>query len=142
MLEAHSRYAATEGQEGQAADLTLRVVEDFDFSGLDLSQINDPVYAAVFLRCRFVGTDFYYTSFRDVSAPGADFREAILPKAEFWGCDLGGAHFDRANLLRVNFLGCNLRAASFLGADLNLVSFGGSDVEGAAFDEGVVPDTE
>jgi len=142
MLEAHSHYVATHGQEGQKANLSLCIVEDFDFNGLDLYEVEEPIHASVFVRCRFVGTDFYFTRFQDVSAPGADFQRALFPKAELWDCDLSNANFDDTDLLRVNFFGCNLRGATFRGADLSLVSFSGSDLEGAVFDEGVVPDTQ
>jgi len=142
MLATHALYNATEGKEGQKADFSLRVIEDFDFSGLDLCDSNDPIHAAVFVRCRFVGTDFYFMNFYDVSAVGGDFQGALFPKAEFHGGDFSGANFDGANLFRANLFGCNLRGATFRGADLNMVSFGGSDVEGAVFDEGIVPDID
>jgi len=140
ILEAHARHVATQGQEGQRADLTLRIVKDFSFTGLDLWDGKDPLYGTVFLRCRFVGTELY-TLFMDVSAPGADFQKANLAKSEFWDCNLSGANFDGAGLLRVNFFDCDLRGATFRGANLSTVSFRGSDTEGAIFDSGFVPGT-
>lgn len=133
MLAEHERYNVSEGKEGQQADLSGYLVEDFDFSGLDLSDILH-ARVSVFTRCRFVGCDLYGVSFSGSSAIGADFREAILVKAEFYEADVSGACFDGAKMVRAEFIEANLRGATFRHADLHNSTISKCDLTNAIFD--------
>ncbi len=132
ILQEHARYVATQGQQGKEAGLSLYIVEDYDFSGLNLAEVH--LYASVFLRCRFVNTDLYYTDFGHTQAPGGDFRGAMLAKATFYQADLRGACFDGASLTSASFLKSDLTGATFLGAALNSTSFSDSDMTDTVFD--------
>lgn len=132
MLEGHAQYLATQGKQGEKADLSLYIVEDYDFSGLDLAEVH--FYASVFLRCRFVNTALYYTSFDSTQAPGGDFRGALLAKATFYQADLRGACFDGASLTSASIMESDLTGASFRGAELNSTSFTDSDMTDTVFD--------
>ncbi len=132
MLEEHAKYVATRGRQGKEVGLSLFIVEDYDFSGLDLAQAH--FYASAFVRCRFVNTDLYYTDFDSAQAPGGDFQGAMLAKATFYQADLRGACFDGASLTSASFLESDLTGATFLGAELNSTSFTGSDMTDTVFD--------
>lgn len=132
ILEEHAEYVATQGQQGKEAGLSLYIVEDFDFSGLNLAEIH--LYASVFLRCLFVNTDLYYTDFGRTQAPGGNFRGAMLAKATFYKADLRGACFDGASLTSASFLKSDLTGATFRRAELNSTSFSDSDMTGTVFD--------
>lgn len=132
ILEEHAEYVATQGQQGKEAGLSLYIVEDFDFSGLNLAQVH--FYASVFLRCRFVNTDLYYTDFDSAKVPGGDFQGAMLAKSIFYEADLRGACFDGASLTSASFLESDLTGATFRRAEINSTSFTDSDLTDAIFD--------
>ena len=117
-------------------DLSLYIISDFDFSGLNLSGI----YAqkTTFHRCRFVGTDLYGADFSHTIAPGANFQRAILAKAVFSQANLIGANFDDANLIQTDFMNCDLRRATFHNADFSGGLVSDCNTEGAIFGPGYV----
>ncbi len=135
LLEAHARYIETAGKEGQPADLSSYLITKYDFSGLNLAEIH--AQHTVFDQCRFVGTDLYAADFSYTSAPGADFRNAMLGKAEFYEADMPHACFDGAYLGSANFIRTNLQGAAFRKADLNNTTFDECNLTGAVFDSPV-----
>ena len=132
ILEEHIQYINSGGTQGQAADLSLYSIEDFDFSNLDLSDV--PAQSTVFLRCKFINTDLSSANFDRTCALGADFRGANLVKAQFYMADLRAACFDKANLTRSEFIKSDLCSASFRAANLCAVSISESDLNEAIFD--------
>lgn len=131
ILAAHNRYTESGGKEGQIADLSAYEIEDFDFSGLDLSSIN--ARGSVFTRCRFIGCDLYGVNFNDSSLVSSDFRESNLGKVEFYNVDASGACFDNANMGSAEFYQANLRGATFHGTNLRGSSFSDCDLTNAIF---------
>lgn len=113
-------------------DLSLYIISDFDFSGLNLHGIF--AQRTTFHRCRFIGTDLYHSDFDRTVAPGADFRKAILAKTTFYEADLRGANFDNANLVRTNFMDCDLRGATFRNVDFSGGWASDCNLEGAVYD--------
>ncbi|MBR8839107.1 MAG: pentapeptide repeat-containing protein [Stigonema ocellatum SAG 48.90 = DSM 106950] len=132
ILKEHAFYINSGGTQGQAADLSLYSIENFDFSNLDLSGV--PAQSTVFLRCQFINTDLSGANFDRTCAPSADFRGANLVKAQFYMADLRAACFDKANLTRSEFIKSNLCSASFRAANLCAVSISESDLNEAIFD--------
>jgi uncharacterized protein YjbI with pentapeptide repeats len=121
-------------------DLSLYIISDFDFSGLNLQAIH--AYRTIFHRCRFVGTDLYGADFDETSAHGADFQQAILAKAVFSEANLSSANFDNANLIQADFMNCDLRRATFRGADFSGGVVADCNTEGAIFGPGYVQITQ
>lgn len=117
-------------------DLSLYIISDFDFSGLNLSGIH--AYKTTFHRCRFVSTDLYGADFSHMIAPRADFQQAILAKAVFSEADLSSANFDDANLIQTDFMNCDLRGATFRNADFSGGLVSDCNIEGAVFGPGYV----
>ena len=130
------RYLHENPGADSTLELSLYIISDFDFSGLDLRGIH--AQNTTFHRCRFVGTDFYGADFGGTKAPNADFRGAVLAKAEFYEADLSGANFDGANLIRTNFMDCDLRGATFRNADFSGGLVSDCNTEGATFGPGYV----
>lgn len=132
ILAEHELYKKSEGKQGKQADLGAYIIEDYDFSGLNLSEIN--ARGSVFTRCRFIGCDLYGTYFSDSSLVDTDFSDAMLKKAEFYDADASGACFDGAKLIRAEFIGAKLRAATFRNADLHSATISDCDLTSAVFD--------
>lgn len=132
MMDEHMRYVHDHNGASPDVDLSLYIISDFDFSGLILRGIH--AYKTTFYRCRFVGTDFYYSDFSETVAPGADFRGAILAKSVFSEADVSGANFDRANLVQTDFMDCDLRGATFRDVDFAGGMISDCRTEGAIYD--------
>ena len=115
-------------------DLSLYIISDFDFSGLNLQGIH--AHRTTFHRCRFVGTDLYGADFDETAARGADFRRATLAKAVFSEADLSGANFNRAILIQTSFMNCDLQRATFRDADFSGGLVSDCNTEGAVFGPG------
>lgn len=140
ILEEHERFKASSGKQGRLADLSVYCIEDFDFSGLELSSIK--ACASVFVRCCFVGCDLSGSCFNDSKFIAANFRNSYLWKAEFYNVeakdaqfdnvDAGSAEFDQTNLVGATFRGANLRGASIIDCDLTNAIFDGADLENAS----------
>lgn len=132
MMDEHMRYVHAHDGASPGVDLSLYIISDFDFSGLILRGIH--AYKTTFHRCRFVGTDFYYSDFSETAAPNADFREAILAKSVFSEANMRGANFDRANLIQTDFMECDLREATFRNVDFSGGMISDCQTEGAVYD--------
>lgn len=132
ILLAHAQYIDSGGKEGAWADLSLCVIEDFDFSGLDFQDTH--LQNSSLIRCRFVSTNLSGAVLDETHAPGTDFRDANLVKSEVFETDLRGACFDGANLTRGFYLESDLRGATFRGADLFGATFSKCDLREALFD--------
>ena len=117
-------------------DLSLYIINGFDFSGLNLSGMH--AYKTIFHQCRFVGADLYGADFDETVAQEADFRQATLAKAVFSGADLSGAKFDNANLIQTDFMNCNLKGATFRDADFSGGLVSDCNIEEAIFGPGYV----
>lgn len=132
MMDEHTDYTKAHNGEGPDIDLSLYIISDFDFSGLNLRGMH--AQRTTFHRCRFVGTDLYTADFGYTVAPGADFRRAVLAKAVFNEAELSGANFDGANLIRTNFMDCDLRGATFRNVDFSGGWASDCNLEGAVYD--------
>ena len=145
ILEKQSVYQSSEGKIGGLADLSAYIIEDFDFSGIDLSDIT--AIDSVFTRCKFINCELYgailsKSKFIDVNFRGASlgkvdfyrveaknvcFDNTNCSSAEFDEANLSGATFRNANLGGASFVDCDLRDAVFDGADLTNLSTGGNN---------------
>lgn len=132
MMHEHTKEVDANDGQGTDLDLSLCIISNFDFSGMNLSGIH--AYKTVFQECRFVGTDLYTADFSDTIAPGADFRKAVLAKSVFYGANLRGANFDGANLIRAYFKHCDLRGATFRDVDFSSGMISDCQTEGAIYD--------
>jgi uncharacterized protein YjbI with pentapeptide repeats len=149
MANAYHKYNISEGKEGHDIDLAGYLIEDFDFSGLDLTGLNGRI--STFVRCKFNGCDLYYSYFNDSEFTDVDFSDAILVKAELCGIQANNTCFDRAKLVRAEFMECKFTDVSFRNADLNssIISnsdlirtcFDGADIEGSAIHDNNEEDT-
>lgn len=117
-------------------DLSLYVVSNFDFSGLNLCGIH--AHKTVFHCCRFVGADLFGADLSETVAAGADFQRVILAKSLISGADLRNANFDNANLIQADFFNCDLRGATFRNADFSGGIVSNCNIEGAIFGPGYV----
>lgn len=136
MMDEHMRYVGAHGGSGPDIDLSLYIISDFDFSGLNLSGIH--AQRTTFHRCQFVGTDLYSADFNRTIAPGADFRMAVLAKAVLNEADFSGANFDGANMASIDIMDCDLRGATFRDADFTGGLVSDCNTEGAVFGPGYV----
>lgn len=144
MLEEHYIYQTSLGKLGKRVDLSICVIEDFDFSGIDLSNIF--AIGSIFNRCKFRNCDLYGTIFDESKFIGADFSGANLGKANFYqvvaknacfdntNCaaefdesNLSGSTFRNVNFGGASFVDCDLTDAIFDGADLTDISTGGDN---------------
>lgn len=136
LVDEDVRYLHDHPGADSTLELSLYIISDFNFSGLNLRGIH--AQRTTFHQCRFVGTDLFGADFSGTVAPGADFRDAVLAKAEFYEADLSGANFDEANLIRVYLKRCNLRGATFRNADFTGGLVSECSTEGAVFGPGYV----
>lgn len=107
-----------------SADLTGRVIRDFDLSGVNLS-------TAIMLDVDLSGSDL----------SGADLTNADLRGAKLNNCQLNNANLSRANLEDAFLIDASItkaklktarcQGASFVGADLGGTDLGGADLRGA-----------
>lgn len=118
--------------EGYPIDLSCSIIEDFDFSGLALQDVQ--AQQTHFIRCRFVAADLYGAHLSYTTAIGADFRHSVLVNAEIFRANLSKACFNGANLSRTMIRKTQLNGASFVNADLHGSSFVGCDLTNAVFD--------
>ncbi len=139
LVDKDLRYLRENPGASSNLQLSLYIISDFDFSGLNLSGIH--AQNTTFHRCRFVGTDFYGADFDGTIALGADFRRAGLAKAVFNEANLSGANFDGANCASADFMNCDLRGATFLNVDFSGGILSDCNTEGAVFSPGFVPIT-
>lgn len=133
-------YQTFEGKHEQSSALSSCSIEDFDFSGIDLSGIF--AIGSVFTRCKFVNCDLYGTIFDESKFIDTDFTGANLGKTNFYQVDAksvcfdstncGSAEFDEADLSGATFRNANLGGASFVDCNLTNVVFDGADLKYAS----------
>jgi uncharacterized protein YjbI with pentapeptide repeats len=143
ILKDHALYNATNGKEGKQADLGSYIIENADFTGINLSSIN--ARGSIFKRCSFVDCDMYGAYFNDSSIIESNFRNAVLIKVEFYGVNVIDTCFDNAKMSKVEFIEAELINTTFCNADLHSatisecvltnVVFDGADFTGAAVTE-------
>ena len=75
-------YRTFEGKHEQSSALSACIVEDFEFSGIDLSGVF--AIGSTFIRCKFINCDLYSTIFDESKFTNVDFRGANLGKVEFY----------------------------------------------------------
>ena len=132
LLEKHDLYKKSGGKSGEMVDLSCYLIEDYDFSGMNLSEIH--ARSSVFRRCRFVGAKLFGIHFNDSCIAESDLSEATLVKAELINTDARGACFNAANMCRAELVDTNLSGASFRGADLSCSTISGCDLSNTVFD--------
>ena len=77
-------YQTFEEKLEQRSALSACIVEDFDFSGIDLSNIF--AIGSIFIRCKFIDCELYGAIVDESQFINADFRGANLGKANFYTC--------------------------------------------------------
>ena len=132
MLEKQLAYQASEGKLGQRVDLSVYIIEDYDFSGIDLSSIF--AIDSTFYRCKFVNCDLYSTIFTKSKFIEVDFTGANLGKTEFCRVKARNACFDNTNCGSAEFDEADLSGTTFRNANLNGASFVDCDLTNAIFD--------
>jgi uncharacterized protein YjbI with pentapeptide repeats len=113
-LEAHQRWIAGQGREGQPAVL----------DGADLRPLHQS-----FANRRLGGL-----SARNTTGIEIDFSGSELQAAKFDGADLRGANFSRSNLRGASFKGAKLFHANFDGAALGSLPLANGTVLAANFE--------
>ena len=129
-------YQTFEGKHEHNSALSACIVEDFDFSGIELSDIL--AIGSTFIRCKFIGCDLNTANLSKSKFIAADFSRANLCKANFYRVEAknacfdrtncGGAEFDEANLSGATFRNVDFGGASFVDCDLSNAIFDGSDL--------------
>ena len=137
-LTAHQSYLESKGREGQCLDLSHYVIENFQFDGLDLSEV--VAQGARFKNCSFKRVNWSGGNLDSVSAQACSFDDAILVKAEFFEANLAQSTFVGANLNRAEFIECDLSSVNFENAQMAGAVVAESRLTGASF-EGVQKDT-
>lgn len=132
ILEKQSTYHISKGKQGKLADLSASIIEDFNFSKIDLSDIF--AIGSVFIRCKFTECEFYTANLSESKFIAADFRGANLHKTEFYRVEAKDACFDSANCSGAEFDEANLTGATFRNANLGGASFVDCDLTNAIFD--------
>jgi uncharacterized protein YjbI with pentapeptide repeats len=132
ILEQHARFLATAGVEGERADFSLYEVDDFQFRGLDLHDVQ--FQSAIFLRCSFAETNLAGADFDRTMAPRIDFSRASLWRAEIYSAEFPAALFDGANLEEAVFVEADLSGASFRGARLARARFAKCKLDKCVFE--------
>ena len=133
MLLEHDTYNSSEGKNGELLNLSGYIIENFDFSGRDLSEINARM--SIFLECKFICCDLYHSYFNNSSLIKADFRNSTLSKAELNEIDATDACFDSAKISSAEFMDSNLRQATFRHADLYDAIISDCDLTNTIFDD-------
>ena len=77
-------YQTFEEKLEQRSALSACIVEEFDFSGIDLSSIF--AIGSIFIRCKFIDCELYGAIVDESQFINADFRGANLGKANFYTC--------------------------------------------------------
>lgn len=129
-------YQTFEGKHEHNSALSACIIEDFDFSGIDLSDIF--AIGSTFIRCKFIGCDLNTADLSKSKFTETDFSRANLCKANFYrveaknacfdNADCGGAEFDEANLSGATFRNVDFGGASFIDCDLSNAIFDGSNL--------------
>ena len=129
--EAHEKWLASGGKEGERADFQNADLRNARLEGVNLekAKLNDARLNGAFLNfaslkeasleradLRFVRA--MNATFDGASMKYADFRGARLTSSTFEDAVLSDANFENAKLGHVNFTGASLGAASFAGADI------------------------
>lgn len=130
-------YQTFEGKHEQRSALSACIVEDFDFSGIELSDLF--AISSIFIRCKFINSNMYGTVFDESKFIDVNFKGANLGQTNFYqveainacfdNTNCGSAEFDEANLSGATFRNANLRNSSFTDCDLSNTVFDGADLK-------------
>ena len=125
-------YQTFEGKHEHNSALSACIVENYDFSGIDLSDIF--AINSTFVQCKFVGCELYTADLSKSKFIAVDFKNANLHKVEFYRVEAKNACFDDTNCSGAEFARANLSGATFRNANLNGASFVDCDLTNAIFD--------
>lgn len=104
--EAHEKWLASGGKEGERADF-----HNADLAGARLEGVN--LEKANLKDARLKGAFLNFANLKEASLEYADFKEAILTSSTFEDARLAFANFEESKLGHVNFTGASLGAANF-----------------------------
>ena len=132
ILKQQSIYLASGRKIGESADLSASIIEEFDFSGIDLSSIF--AIGSIFIRCKFINCELYGAVLDESQFINANFRGANLGKTNFYQVKAKNVCFDNTNCGSAEFDEADLNSATFRNANLNGASFVDCDLSNAIFD--------
>lgn len=113
------------------ADLTGAILSEADLTGADLTHAR--LYGAICRKTKLTRSHFNNTFLRQIAAPEASFREAIIFYTGFTESILDGADFTDAQIYKSYFAGSTLSEAKFIDAGLVGVGFEAVDLRRADF---------
>lgn len=115
---------------GEWANFGGKIVHDFDFVGMDLSDAD--CIDTHFIRCSFVGCEldglsapnavfenckFDKTSVSSVNFSGAKIIGSSCVDATFWNCDMTDTSFQNCDLSEAQLINCLLKNTDFEGSN-------------------------
>lgn len=115
---------------GEWACFGGKIVQDFDFVGMDLSDAD--CIETRFIRCSFVGCEldglsapnaifenckFDKTSVSSVNFSGAKIIDSSCVDATFWNCDMTDTAFQNCDLSEAEFINCILKNTDLEGSN-------------------------
>lgn len=125
ILEAHEKWVATDGREGQRADLS-----ETNLEGAELARRN--LRKAIFAKAKLVNANLGEAILMDADLCSADLRRATLRNAIMNRATLLDAHLQAADLRNAVLDEVNLREADLRAANLTQAHLSGADMSGTA----------
>jgi uncharacterized protein YjbI with pentapeptide repeats len=129
IVEAHSRWVESMGNESERADLSCCDLKGADLFGADLRFAN--LAAAELMRADLSDADLENADLENANLAGASLAWANLKGANLAGACMRAADLRWADLRGANFSEADLQDANLSGADLEGSFFTGAELTGA-----------
>ena len=139
--EAHEKWLASGGKEGERADFQNADLKNARLEGVNLEKanLNDARLNGAFLNfANLKEASLERADLRFVRAMNATFDGASLKYADFRGARLTSSTFEDAVLSDANFENAHIGHGNFTGADLSAANFAYAHIGGCHFREAFI----
>ena len=138
ILKEHQLWLDSNGENGERADLSNKILIGADLEGANLIRANligANLIGANLIRANLIGANLIIANLIGANLIGANLRSAYLIRANLREANLKEASLIGANLLNANLIeadleGADLEGANLRGANLRGVNLIGANLEG------------
>ena len=128
ILKEHQLWLDSNGENGERADLSNKILIGADLEGANLIRAN--LIGANLIIANLIGANLIGANLRSAYLIRANLREANLKEASLIGANLLNANLIEADLEGADLEGADLEGANLRGANLRGVNLIGANLEG------------
>ena len=133
ILKEHQLWLDSNGENGERADLSNKILIGADLEGANLIRANligANLIGANLIRANLIGANLIIANLIGANLIGANLRSAYLIRANLREANLKEASLIGANLLNANLIEADLEGADLEGADLEGANLRGANLRG------------